>query len=115
MRMLRPIRYDVDRFIACYGYAAQVDLGQVPEPYRKALRQYLVQGVLPERRLRALLEGNVSAIGLFRGELPTLLTLADLLQDQLPAACWGSPDQVQHWITFARRSAQREAMEGSTP
>ncbi len=108
---LQPIRFDVARFLAFNGYAEALDLDGVPERYRRAMREYL-RGTLPEVPLRSLLEGRLAAVRLFRDDLPGLVTLVAWLHDELPSACWGSPDQVQIWVAWARR-ARRDQDHGS--
>jgi hypothetical protein len=105
--MVRPVRFDVAKFLAFHLRGERLDLARVPEAYRLQVQQYLAHGVMPARPLRLLLEGNPEAIGLFRDDLPALLALSDWMHGELPCACWGSPDQVQSWLVFARRNALR--------
>jgi hypothetical protein len=101
---MSPARFDVTRFLAGVG---SLDFGPVPERYRQAMRDYLGQGVLPGEPLRLLLEGDVGAISRFRDDLPGLADLADWMDAALPAACWGSRDQVQLWVVYVRRARGR--------
>lgn len=102
--MIAPIRFDVCRFLALNEFWASLDFRRVPERYREPLRGYFRHGILPDRPLRLLLEGSIDAIGLFRDDLPGLLEVADWMRE-VPGSCWGSPDQVQLWITYARQQA----------
>lgn len=105
---LQPIRFDVARFLAYNGYAETIDLDRVPERYRRAMRDYLGHGAMPEVPLRLLLEGQLLAVRFFRDDLPGMQALVDWLFAVLPSVCWGSPDQVQTWVTFTRRRDQEK-------
>lgn len=111
---LRPIVVDVAEFLASHRYGETVSLQRVPGRYSKQVIAYLREGVLPERRLLMLLSGELAAVRLFRGEeqLQDLARLVAWLYDDLPCACWGSPDQVQIWVAFVRR-ARRDQDHGS--
>lgn len=90
------LRFDVGRFLASSDFWAAVDFDAVPTRYRQAARDYLRHGVVPAGPLRLLLEGDLSCVLGFRDDLPGLLALCDWLHE-LPASCWGNPDQVQCW------------------
>lgn len=87
--------------------AGGVPIAQLPGRWQDAVRQYLTHGILPERRLRLLLEGNIAAVRAFADDLPGLLALVTWIEDHLPAACWGSPTQVQIWLVYVRRARGR--------
>lgn len=89
-------RFDVRRFLASHDFWSTVDFDAVPERYRQAARDYLRHGVVPTGPLRLLLEGDLACVMGFRDDLPGLMALADWLHE-LPASCWGNPDQVQCW------------------
>jgi hypothetical protein len=94
--VIAAVRFDVRRFLATHEFWAAVDFERVPERYRQAARDYLRHGVVPDGPLRLLLEGDLACVLGFRDDLPGLMSLADWLHE-LPASCWGNPDQVQVW------------------
>jgi hypothetical protein len=107
MGAVLPVRFDVTRFLASHDFWAALDFSALPDRYRQPLRDYLARGVLPDRPLLLLIEGNIAAIGLFRGDLDGLLEVADWL-GALPGCCWGTRDQVQLWASFAQRRADAQ-------
>ena len=109
---VQPVVVGVAEFLACHRYGETVSLERVPARYVEQLGAYLTAGVLPERRLRMLLSGELAAVRLFHAEMADLGRLVAWLYDDLPCACWGSPDQVQIWVTFVRR-ARRDQDHGS--
>lgn len=115
---MNTARFDVARYLSVAGDVDTAELGAVPERYRRALRDYLGRGVLPETGLRSLLEGDPLAVRFFRGDLSGFAELAEWIRSMLPAACWGSEAQVQLWVIYVRRARGRAllaAMEGSPP
>lgn len=108
-------RFDVGRYLAVAGDADTADLGPLPERYQRAMRDYLGRGILPEAPLRRLLEGDATAVRLFKEDLPGFAALAEWVASMLPAACWGSESQVQLWVVYVRRARGRAllaSMEG---
>ena len=99
---LRPVGFDVRRFLMSHDFWSALDFTSVPEPYRAPLRDYFRRGVLPPAPLRTLLEGDVAAVRGFRDDLPGLLALTEWMSE-LPGCCWGSADQVQHWAASVAR------------
>jgi hypothetical protein len=86
-----------------------VELDALPERFRPALAAYLATGQAPPHVLMRLLEGDVTAVAHFEGEMPELAALVDWMA-RLPAQCWGSRDQVQVWTVYARRAHGRAAL-----
>lgn len=107
-----PIGFDMTVFLATMGFAEQADLDPVPARFRDAMARYLRNGELPEDSLRRVLEGDLLAVAVFsRDDLVDLQTLIRWLRDWLPAACWGSRDQVQLWVSCVRRRVASGAPE----
>jgi hypothetical protein len=115
---MSPARFDIARYLAVAGDVDTAELGAVPERYRRALRDYLGRGVLPEGALRAVLEGEL-ALGVHRtapADVPELIELHRWIETYLPASCHGCRDQVQLWIVYVRRARGRAmlaAMDGA--
>jgi hypothetical protein len=100
-------RFDVGRYLAAAGDVDTADLGALPARYQPAMRDYLGRGILPAAPLRRLLEGDALAVRLFADDLPGFAELGAWVATMLPAACWGSPDQVQLWVVYVRRARGR--------
>ncbi len=96
MAAAAPARFDVGRFLGANDFWAAVDFEPVPTRYRQAARDYLRHGVVPAAPLRLLLEGDIACVPAFKGDLPGLVALTEWVRE-LPASCWGNPDQVQCW------------------
>lgn len=86
-----------------------IDYSPLPEHVRPSMRRYIEDGLAPGYSLMRVLEGRIDAVLLFREDLPALLAVVRWLHDDVPQACWGGPDQVQHWIASRRRTRQERA------
>ncbi len=75
---------------------AAIDYSTLPEHVRPSMRRYIENGLQPGHSLMRVLEGRVDAVLFFRSDLPALLAIVRWLHDDVPSACWGGPDQVQH-------------------
>ena len=101
--MNRPtMTIDVRSLIAQRG--DEVDYSRLPVHVRPALRRYIELGLEPGYTLKRVLEGRLDVVLIFKDDLPALLAVVQWLHEDVPAAAWGSPDQVQHWIAARRRA-----------
>jgi hypothetical protein len=84
-------------------------LFQCPEQYRRSLdgllcdavEVYVNQRILPGGFLRACLR-NDFALAVLQADhrnLRSIRTIAELIYNELPGACWGSTQAVSEWTT----------------
>ena len=97
--------------------ADRLPLGELPGIFRAPMRLYLSLGVLPDRALRSLLEGDFPSALHFTGvEALEVCVAARWIEAHLPAYAHGNRDQVQLFIVYVRRARGREllaSMEGA--
>ena len=89
--------------------AGRVPLAWLVAPHRAAMRANLERGVMPERELRSLLEGDL-ATALRHPDasaVETVLRVSEWIDRHLPACCHGCRDQVQLWVVYVRRARGR--------
>jgi hypothetical protein len=81
-------------------WSDKVNWGTIPERMRGGVIRYVEQGIPPGHFLQALFEDSlVGAVKQADSENVRLLReYADLLSNQCPALCWGSPGDYRQWI-----------------
>jgi hypothetical protein len=94
---------------AILAASQDIDYSRLPEHVRPSMRRYIEDGLEPGHSLMRVLEGRIDAVLIFRSDLPALHAIVRWLHDDVPSACWGGPDQVQHWIASRRRTRQERA------
>jgi len=102
-----PTTIDVQGLIEQRGES--LDYSRLPVHVRPALRRYIELGLEPGFTLKRVLEGRLDVVLIFKDDLPALLAVVQWLHEDVPAAAWGSPDQVQHWIATRRRATGETA------
>ena len=83
----------------------------IPEYMVDGLVLYVEDGIPPGSFLLAVLENNLAGAAALADEINKLCLFlwADVLWNELPGDCWGSPEKVRAWI--AARAAEREKVE----
>jgi len=75
-----------------------------------SLKLYVEQGVLPGSQLQAVLENDL--YGAFsRADSWRSAHMMDIVSyccNNIPSACWGSPEKVEAWFKEARRKFVEE-------
>lgn len=83
----------------------------VPAHMVDGLVMYVEHGIPPGSFLLAVLENNLAGAAALTDEINKLCLFqwTDVLWNELPGDCWGSPEKVRAWI--AARAAERERGE----
>ena len=81
------------------------DYSKIPAHMRGGLERYVEHHIKPGSFLMAVLENNfVLALGRVDDiNREHLMQWGDVLYNELPQACWGSPEKVQSWLDNKER------------
>ena len=76
------------------------DYSKVPAYMHKGIKRYVEQRIKPGAFIMAVLENNfIEAVGFADDDnIKCLKQWAELLYNELPSACWGSPGKVKAWL-----------------
>lgn len=78
----------------------------IPEHLQPGLIRYLLEGIRPGDMLQGVLKNNLTeAMTRYSGDANDIRKLVMWLLNCVPAPCWGSPGDVERWIT--RKALER--------
>jgi hypothetical protein len=78
-----------------------MNLTKIPEHMREGVVNYVHRGIRPGSFLEAVLCNDLVRAASNADELNAccLYEWAEVLVQELPISCWGSPEKVQAWLT----------------
>jgi hypothetical protein len=71
----------------------------IPESLREPLRRYVVDGIVPNSFLQAVLSNDLTHAVMIADET-NLMRLADIVRfcfNYLPRECWGTGERIAYW------------------
>ena len=89
----------------------------IPERTLDSLKRYATSGVPTGGFLRSILEDRGVFIVVGRADEENYAALKEILKyiyNEIPAACWGSPEEVDAWIKTHRKSREEKGLNVET-